>query len=226
MSARLVPAASNALMLKHLASEGFDSVYLDNRLLSTQLLGTRDTALLSASLYLHYVQTLSASTSMNVIADLCLDETADFSCQLTALKNSGCTAVVVSDAGITNTTLLNQVLLNISKAFPTDELELIVKLEGFVKYGLNELETRIGIAKDNGIDHIIISNITDDDLVIIKAVQNTAVISLIIDNAKISYYSARQFNPKFILDTYHVYQGLVQSAGSISRNMILKLFIG
>ncbi len=226
MSARFVPAASNALMLKHLSTEGFDSVYLDSRLLSTQLLGTSDSDLLSTSAYLNYVQTLSASTKMNVLADLCLNgQLQDLDQQVQVLQDSGCVAVVVSDADVANSALFDELLKNIKLAADSD-LQIIVKLDGLVKYGFNELQTRIGIALDNGLDHIIISNITDDDLVIIKAVQDSALISLIIDNANISYYSALQFNPKFILDTFHVYQGLVHSASSISQNMILKIFMG
>ncbi|WP_300559783.1 isocitrate lyase/phosphoenolpyruvate mutase family protein [Companilactobacillus sp.] len=227
MSAHFIPAASNALMVKHLESAGFNSVYLDRCLLSTQLLGTLDAELLSNQAYLNYVQHLTTVSDMNVIADAYVSDGSDsLRAQVTALQKAGCNAVVVNDADFADTKTFENALNTLNQATDDDDFTVIAKLDGFVKYGLNELQDRINIAKLNGIDQIIISSITNDDLVIIKAVINTAVISLIIDNAKITYFDAQQLDPEFILDTYHVYQGLNQAAKMISHNMIIKIFMG
>ncbi|MFD1472358.1 isocitrate lyase/phosphoenolpyruvate mutase family protein [Companilactobacillus mishanensis] len=227
MPAHIIPAASNALMLKHLESEGFDKVYLDSRLATAQLLGSYNTDLLSMSAYLDYVSRLAAVTDMQVLADASVSDNAwTLSNSVYALQEAGCHAVVVTDAGFDTAEQLGHALNTLNKAISDETFEVIVKLDGFVKYGLDELQARIDIAQISGIDQIIISNISNADVVIIKAVATTVLISLIIDNENITYYGAQQLNPKFILDTYHVYTGLIQSARTISQNMILKLFMG
>ncbi|WP_164507058.1 isocitrate lyase/phosphoenolpyruvate mutase family protein [Agrilactobacillus yilanensis] len=227
MSAHIIPAASNALMLKHFESQGFDRVYLDSRLVSTQLLGTYDTDLLSTTAYLNYVQRLAAVTKMAVIADIPDNvELWTLPTTIQALQKIGCRQVILSDANLENAEALDQILTSAQQATTDENFEIIVKLDGFINYGLDELQTRIDIAQANGVNHILISNITNGDIAIIKAVATTALISLIIDNANINYCGAEQLNPEFILDTYHVYAGLTRAARTISQDMVLKIFMG
>lgn len=227
MSANVIPAASNALMIKHLEAQGFDRVYLDSRLISTQLLGTYDTDLLSTTAYLNYVQRLAATTNMAVMADVPANtQTRAMTNAVKALQQIGCTQIILSDQNLATEDALDAALNTAQKAITDEATELVVKLDGFINYGLAGLQARIDIAQANGIAHILISNITNTDIAIIKAVATTAEISLIIDNAQINYCGAEQLNPKFILDTYHVYLGLTRAAKTISQNMVLKIFMG
>ena len=227
MSASIIPAASNALMLNHLETAGFDKVYLDSRLINTQLMGDLDLDYLSMSEYLNYVQHMAAVTSMDVIADASVaDSSWTLPAKISALQEVGCKAVIVDDVDLATPSELGHALNSIEAAINSDDLDVIVKLDGFVKYGLDELQARIDIAQLSGIDQIIISSISNRDLVIIKAVATTVLLSLIIDNANISNSGAQQLNPEYIFDTYHVYTGLVHAAKTVSQNMIIKLFMG
>lgn len=224
---QLIPAASNALMIKHLEAQGFDKVYLDQHLVSTQLLGTSDVNLLSADAYVTYVSRLAAATDLAIVADVPeVTDTATFTDALLHLQAVGCTQLIISDANLVDADAFNQALHIAQQAITDDNTELIVKLDGLVQYGLAELQARVAVAEANGVAHILISNITDGEIAIIKAVATTAAISLILDNANIHYCNAEQLTPKFIFDTYHVYLGLTRAAKTISQDMVLKIFMG
>lgn len=230
MTAHIIPAASNALMIKYLESEGFEKVYLDSQLISTQLLGTYDTDLLGTAEYLSYVQRLANVTNMAIMADAHVntDEAPSWTLPniIEQLEKIGCRQITVSDINQTDLEAFQGQLQFAQQAITNEDTEIIVKLNGFIDYGLNGLQERIDIAQENGFSHILLSNITNEDIAIIKAVATTASICVMIDNPNINYCTAEQLNPNFILDTYHVYEGLTKAAKSVSQNMVLKMFMG
>ncbi|MCH4171671.1 MAG: isocitrate lyase/phosphoenolpyruvate mutase family protein [Lactobacillus sp.] len=231
MMSHIIPAASNALMIKYLESQGFTEVYLDSALVSTQLLGTADTTLLDTTEYLNYVQRLANATTMNIIADAPIDCAPSTSWTLpqtiAKLEAIGTRRIIIDDQRSLNDVHEFQKQLQTAQAVITnDDTQIIAELDGFIDYGIIGLQERISIAEAAGVVDIIIGQISNLD---ISAIQNLSVdhnINLVIDNPEINYSAAGQLEPEFILDTYHVSEALTRSAKTISQNMIIKMFMG
>ncbi|WP_416353190.1 hypothetical protein ACNAN0_10115 [Agrilactobacillus fermenti] len=229
MSAHIIPAASNALMINYLESQGFKDVYLDSSLVTAQLLGNCKTTTLEAAAYVSYVQYMARITDMAVISD------GDFNIQTPSelthyvgeLIASGCQSVIISDADCQDDIRIFEAKLIAALAgVSNSQSQIIVKLTGFAIYGLAGLEGRIRVIQNNNIAAILISNITNIDIPVIQSIQTSIAINLIIDNPNINYAGAEQLKPTAILDSYNVRRALTRSAETMSQNIIFKMFMG
>lgn len=114
------------------------------------------------------------------------------------------------------------------KAELTDtNTDAMVNLGGFSTYGIDGLKKRNQIARSENIAKISISNVAAKDLSIIGAIMKpNQEIGLAIDNPKMTFGSAQQVNPAFVLDTYHPKKATQQWVQKAGPSVVLRLYMG
>lgn len=225
MTTSIIPAAANAPMLKYFESQGFNELYIDKDSVENQLMGGDTNRVLSLSDYAQYLRCMRNSTSAHLLAD-----TAD------ELVRCGANTILISDYQSKTTSHQPNLLsdedfeakIRTMKTELTDtNTNAIVNLGGFSVYGLEGLTTRIDIARSQNIAKISISNVTAKDLSIIGAIMEpNQEIGLAIDNPKMTFGSAQQINPAFVLDTYHPKKATQQWVQKAGPSVVLRLYMG
>ncbi len=238
MTTSIIPAAANAPMLKYFESQGFNELYIDKDSVENQLMGGETNRVLSLSDYAHYLHCMRMTTSAHLLADTSFggDDAINWAETADKLVRYGANTILISDYQSKTATYQPNLLtdedfeakLQTMKAELTDtNTTAMANLGGFSTYGLDGLKSRIEIAHAQNISKISISNVTAQDLSIIGAIMTpNQEIGLAIDNPKMTFGSAQQVNPAFVLDTYHPKKATQQWVQKAGPSVVLRLYMG
>lgn len=238
MTTSIIPAAANAPMLKYFESQGFNELYIDKDSVENQLLGGDTNRVLALSDYAHYLQCMRNATSAHLLADTSFggDDAANWADTADQLVRCGANTILISDYQSKTSNHQPNLLLDedfeakirTMKAELTDtNTDAMVNLGGFSTYGIDGLKKRNQIARSENIAKISISNVAAKDLSIIGAIMKpNQEIGLAIDNPKMTFGSAQQVNPAFVLDTYHPKKATQQWVQKAGPSVVLRLYMG
>lgn len=238
MTTSIIPAAANAPMLKYFESQGFNELYIDKDSVANQLMGEEADRVLDLADYAQYLRCMRNATRARLLADTSFggDNLTNWATTADELVRCGADTILISDyqskTANYQPNLLSdkdfKVKIQTMKAELADtHTNAIVNLGGFSAYGLAGLTDRIKIAHGQGIAKVSISNVTAKDLSIIGAIMTpNQEIGLAIDNPKMTFGSAQQVNPAFVLDTYHPKKATQQWVQKAGPSVVLRLYMG
>lgn len=171
-----IAVAANAVEIRQAVQQNVTAIFISSRLLANRLIGQDDEGLLSLSEYAHFFRNMRLTTNVPLIADgqagfgnpLNTYETAQ------ELIRSGANYLVLNDQKYPSHSQtpnspedLVEFLGKIKAcqdSLQAIDCQIILKFDGIAIYGLNGLEKRFKLAQKLGIKNLLVSHISQEQL--------------------------------------------------------------
>lgn len=233
MTSHIILATSNAPMAEYFESQGFDTLYLGQRSVAAQLLGTGSDKVLSLPEYAQYLKCMRTTTDVKLLAEASYDltEADSIADMVSMLAECGANKVLIDDSDRNGHPLtlanLSRTLDDVMQRVAGKGTGIILNLCHYDDYGTAGIAERVALAHKAQIDSIALSRLTTSTLSsLTPLLKENSDIGLTLDTKDLNFSLIQALKPAFVLDTYHPQEASNQWVQKTGASVITKLFMG